>query len=191
MADIPLALAIAGTVSPAVAGAIPVIIAWIRDSGRDKRDRAERAEADRARLERKKRNACVKLLRLARDFRALVENTCDSRGPDLSANAEQIRQSAADISSQADEVGFMISETEAAASSLAAAARGLAEKIADSKNREFGASILAPDFTRFDRCFDKLKADARAACGYPAPFSTENLEDSIDGGERRELTSGE
>jgi hypothetical protein len=189
MADVPLALAIVSTVSPVVAGAIPVVVGWIRDSGRDKREQAERAEADRARHEQKKLRACVKLLRLARDFRVLVQNTCDSRGSDLADYAEQIRQSAANISGQADEVGFIVSETEAPASSLATEARMLAETIADSKNREFGASILTPDFTTFDQCFDKLKAVARAACGYPATVTVESAGNSIEDGELRELTS--
>src|SRR5580658_4653982 len=119
MADVPLTLAIISTVAPVVAGAIPVIVGWIRDSGREKRELGERDAAEAARLEREKREACVKLLRQARDFRVLVENTCDSRGSDLAIHAQQIRKAAADITGQADEVGFMVFVTEATANCLA------------------------------------------------------------------------
>lgn len=174
MADVPLTLAIVSTVSPVVAGAIPVVVGWIRDSGHDKRERAERIEAERVRLEQKKRRACVKLLRLARDFRVLVENTCDSRGSELDANAQQIRQSAADIIGQADEVGFMVFATETAASALAAEARKLADQIADRKNRELGESLLSPNFTKFNGCLMDFREAAQKALGYPTAVTPES-----------------
>jgi len=186
MADVPLALAIISTVSPVVAGAIPVIVGWIKDSGNDKRERAERAEAERTRIEQKKRRACVKLLRMVRDFRVVVENTCESRGSELAAHAEQIRQFAADINGQADEVGFMVFETEAAASSLAAEARRLVEVIADSKVKALGASIPSPDFTTFDRCLAEFRATAQTAFGYSAA-PVVGSSDDVAGGERSEL----
>ena len=177
MADVPLTLAVISTVAPVVAGAIPVIVGWIRDSERDKRERAERVEAERVRLEQEKRGACVKLLRLARDFRVLVENTCDSRGSDLASYAQQIRRSAADITGQADEVGFMVFATEAAANSLAAEARILADTIADGKNRELGASLLSPNFTKFDRCLEEFKIAAQGAFGYLVAFTAGSADD--------------
>ena len=107
------------------------------------------------------RRQCVKLLREARDFRVLVEDTHDSRGSDLVTNVRQIRQFAAEIGSQADEVGFMVLAVETAASSLAAETRMLAAAMADSKNRKLGVS-LSPDFARFDQCLTEFKAAAQA-----------------------------
>lgn len=177
MADVPLTLVVIGFVSPVVAGGIPVIAGLIRDSGRDKRERAERVEAERVRAEQEKRHACVTLLRLARDFRVLVENTCDSRGSDLAANAQQIRQAAADITGHADEVGFMVFATEAAAVCLAAEAHTLANTIAHGKNRALGASLLSPDFTTFDRCLGEFKEAALAALGYPTASNAKRAGD--------------
>jgi hypothetical protein len=177
MADVPLTLAVIGFVSPVVAGGIPVIAGLIRDSGRDKREQTERAEAERIRVEHEERRACVMLLRLARDFRVLVENTCDSRGADLAANAQQIRQAAADITGQADDVGFTVFATEAAAVCLAAEAHTLANTIADGKNRALGASLLSPDFTTFDRCLGEFKEAAQAALGYPTASTAKDVKD--------------
>jgi hypothetical protein len=163
MADVPLTVAVISTVSPVVAGALPLIIGWIREAGREKREQVERLAVQRLRLEQEKRGECVKLLRLARDFRVLLENTYESRGSDLAARALQIRQAAADITGQADEVGFMVPAAEATASSLAAEACSLAGAIADINNRALGASILSPDFTGFDKFLAEFKLAARAA----------------------------
>lgn len=141
---------------------------WIRDSGHDRREQASRAAAHRERQEREQRGECVKLLRQAWEFRVLVQNTCDARGTELAAYAKQVRQSAADITCQADEVGFMMFATETAANSLAAEAHLLAGTIAGAENRELGASLLSPDFTRFDRCVAGFKAAAQGALGYEA-----------------------
>jgi len=168
MADVPLTLAIISTIAPVVAGSLPVIGGWVRDSGHDRREQADRAAAYRERQEREQRAECVKLLRQARDFRVLVQNTGEARGSELATYAKQVRQSAADISCQADEVGFMIFATETAANFLAAEAYLLAGTIADGKNRELGASLLSPDFTTFDRCLASFKAAAQVALGYEA-----------------------
>lgn len=163
MADVPLSLAIISTITPVIAGVLPLTVGWIKDAGRDKRAAVERIRLEQSELVRKKREQCVKLLRLTRDFRVLVENTYDSIGPELDTNAEQVRQSAADIASQADDVEFMVPEAETEALSLAAAARLLAAPVADKKNRELGSSLLSPDFTEFDQCLAEFKQAARAA----------------------------
>jgi len=165
LADVPLTLAVISTVSPVVAGAIPLVIGWIREAGHDKRAEAERLARERLRLAREKRGECVKLLRLARDFRVLVQNTYDSHGSDLAANAQQIRKSAADITDQADEVWFMVPAAESAANSLAIEAGLLAATLADIKNRVHGASLVSPDFTKFDRCLEEFRETARVALG--------------------------
>lgn len=163
MADVPLSLAVISTITPVVAGALPLTVGWIRDAGRDKRAAAERLRAQQSQLARKKRAQCVELLRLARDFRVLVENTYDATGTELDAHAEQVRQSAADIASQADEVEFMVPGAETEALSLATAAHLLAAPVAEKKNRAHGSSLLSPDFTKFDLCLEKFKQAARAA----------------------------
>jgi hypothetical protein len=169
MADVPLSLAVISTITPVVAGALPLTVGWIRDAGRDKRAAAERLRAEQSQLARKKRAQCVKLLRLARDFRVLVENTYDSTGTELDAHAEQVRRSAADIASQADEVEFMVPGAETEALSLATAARLLAVPVAAKQNRAHGSPLLSPDFTEFDRCLAEFKQAARAALsGEPA-----------------------
>ena len=165
MTDVPLSLAVISTITPVVAGALPLAVAWIRDTGRDKRAAAERLRTEQSQLARKKRAQCVKLLRMARDFRVLVQNTYDSSGIELDAHAEQVRQSAAGIANQADNVEFMIPEAENEALSLAGAARRLAAPIADKKNRTLGSSLVSPDFTEFDRCLQRFKQAARVALG--------------------------
>ena len=183
MADVPLTIAVISTVSPVVAGAIPVILGWIRDSRRDTREQEERVAAERMRLEQEKRGECVKLLGLARDFRVLVEDTCDPGPSDLVVNIRQIRKSAADLTGLADEVGLMVFSIESPASSLADEARILADTVADAKNRALGASLLSPDFTRFERCLAEFKAAVRVAFGYPAPVTAESA-DNVGAAER-------
>jgi hypothetical protein len=180
MADVPLTVAVISTVSPVVAGALPLIIGWIREAGREKRGQGERLASERLRLEQEKRGECVKLLRLARDFRVLLENTYESRGSDLAARALQIRQAAADITGQSDEVGFMVPAAEATASSLAAEACLLAGAVADIKNRALGASILSPDFTRFDKFLAEFKVAARAALDDRAAFTVDSADKEGD-----------
>jgi hypothetical protein len=186
MADIPLAVVIISTVSPVVAGGLPLVIGWIRDSGRDKRESEERLAAERSRLAQEKRGECVTLLRLARNYRVLVENAADSSGSDLVTYAQEIRQSAVDITGQADEVELMVPAAETTASSLAAEARLLAAVIADRKNRVRGEALVSPDFTRFDRCLAEFKAAAQAALG-DRPAVTARGAIEVESGERPRL----
>jgi len=190
MPDVPLSLAIISTVTPVVAGALPLTVGWIRDSRREKRAAMERIREERSQLAREKRLQCVSLLRLARDFRVLVENTYDSTGPELDTNAEQVRQFAADIAGRADEVEFMVSGAETEALSLAEAARLLAAPVADKKNRAHGASLLSPNFTEFDRCLAKFKRAARVALGdQPDAFAGSFEVDKVVAGDRPVLES--
>jgi hypothetical protein len=189
MADVPLSLAVISTITPVVAGLLPLTVGWIREAGREKRAAAERLRAEQWQLARKKRAQCVKLLRLARDFRVLVENTYDSTGAELDAHAERVRQSAADIASQADDVEFMVPAAETEALSLATAARRLAAPIADKKNRAHGAPLLSPNFTEFDRCLAEFKRAARAALGdQPAAIGRGGV-DELGAADRLEFES--
>lgn len=171
---VPLSLAVVSTVTPVIAGVLPLVGGWIRDSGIDRRAAAERRSLQQSELARKEHDQCVRLLRLARDFRVLVENTRDSRGAELDANAGRVRQSAADIAGQADEVEFMVAGADAEALALAGAASDLAAPVTDRRNREHGEALVAPDFTEFDRCLAAFKQAARMALGYRAPGNRDN-----------------
>jgi hypothetical protein len=163
MPDVPLAVAIVGIITPAVTGALPLVIGWIKDGGRDKRDRAERLAAERLRLAQEKRGECVKLMRLGREFRVLAENAHEFQGDDLTARLQEIRQSAAVLTGHADEVGFMVPETEAAAGALAAEAGLLVATLSGNRNRSGGAPLPPPELKRFDECLDEFKAVAQSA----------------------------
>ncbi|MBO0803757.1 MAG: hypothetical protein J2P25_11885 [Nocardiopsaceae bacterium] len=144
---------------------MPLTVGWIREARRDRQAEAERLRLERAELVRKRREQCVRLLRLARDFRVLVENTHESTGPELDANAVRVRQSAADIASQADEVEFMVPGTGTEALALAAAARELGAPIADKENRELGLLSNPPVFKEFDQCLAEFTQTSRMALG--------------------------
>jgi hypothetical protein len=159
MADIPLAAYIIGTVSPVVAGALPLFVGWLRETGRDKRERAERLEQERA-------GQCVDLLTRARNYRVLQENAEDSSGDELIAYCKEIRQAAADITGQADKVEIMVPLTGDTASMLAAEARTLAAAMTNKANRARNETLIPPDFTRFDRRLDEFKAATQLALGH-------------------------
>jgi hypothetical protein len=190
MADVPLAVAVIGTITPVVAGALPLFIGWFKEGGRDKRERAERLEAERLRLAQEKRGECVKLLRLGRDLRVLMENAHESQGDDLTLRLQEIRQSAAGLTGQADEVGFMVPETEAAAGALAAAAGRLVITVSENRNRAGGAPLMPPDFERFDRCLAKFKADAQAALS-PQPAPRAAIADGVMGAQLPRLVAAD
>jgi hypothetical protein len=158
VAEVPLTLAVISTVAPVVAGALPVVVGWLRDNGRDRRDRADRRAEE-------MRSQCVTLLRLARDFRVLVQNTYDSRGPELIDNAQHIRQSAADIAVAADEVSFRLPAAQAAAKSLADQAGFLAATFAAGENTEYGAPLSPPAFADYDASLAEFRTAALAALG--------------------------
>jgi hypothetical protein len=188
MPDVPVAVAVIGTITPVVAGALPLVIGWIKDGGHDKRERAERLEAERLRLAQEKRGECVKLLRLGRDFRVLMENAHESQGDDLTARLQEIRQAAASLTGQADEVGFMIPATEATADALAAEAGVLAVTVSKKRNRAGGAALMPPNFERFDQCLGEFKAAALVALNGQFALAAGQPDGVIDG-QRPSLTS--
>jgi hypothetical protein len=147
--------------------AIPIVTSAIQANEKDKRDRQERAELERQRLLREdqrllqeRRKECAALLRMARDFRVAVENSYESRGADKTARAWGIRQSAADISGQADEIGMLVPELNAAAEALAGATSDLVEIVADEKSLLLGASTQRPDTAELTRRMKAFKAAA-------------------------------
>src|SRR6266700_1655952 len=152
MTDVPFAVAVIGIITTAFAGAVPVVTGWIERRGKDKREQADRRAAERLRVDAERlhvaqenRGECVKLLRLTRDFRVQLENAHESQGDELTIRVREIRQSAAVITGQADDVGFMLPETEASASALAIEASLLADMLSDEKNRALGAPLEPPD----------------------------------------------
>jgi hypothetical protein len=190
MADVSFAVAVIGTITTAFAGAVPVVTGWIERRGKDKRERAERLEGVRLRLAQEKRGECVKLLRLGGDFRVLMENAHESQGDDLTPRLQEIRQSAAGLTGQADEVGFMVPETEAAAAALAAEAGRLVATVSKNRNRAGGASFLPPDFETFDRCLADFRAVAHAALS-PPPAPAAGIADGVTGADLPQLVAAD
>lgn len=188
MTDVPFAVAVIGTITTAFAGAVPVVTGWIERRGKDKREQADRREADRLRADaerlrvtQERRQECVKLLRLGRDFRVLMENAHESQGDDLTARLQEIRQAAASLTGQADEVGFMIPATETTADALAAEAGVLAATVSKKRNRAGGAALLPPNFERFDECLGEFKATALEALNGQLALAAGQSDGAIDG----------
>lgn len=170
MADVPLYVAVITAGASVVSGSIPLLINWARDSGREKRAAAERLEREQSELERKRREQCVRLLRLNRNFRVLIESAYGANGSEPGPQAEQVRQSAADIATQADEVEFMVPGIDTEVIALASAASHLVSN-AEEKHHEHGAALTPEDFSEFDQCLGLFKKAARARfSGLPEPL---------------------
>lgn len=151
MTDVPLYVAIITAVTSVISGSVPLVINWARDSGRGKRAAAKQLERERSERERSKREQCVRLLRLSRDFRVLVESAygVNSSAAARVRSTEEVRQSAANIASQADKVEFMVPGVDAEVLALAAAASRLVSA-AEGKHQDHGAPLAADDFAEFD-----------------------------------------
>jgi hypothetical protein len=162
MPDVPLYVAIVTAGTSVISSAVPLVIGWAKDTGREKRAEAKELMRGQAEVAGDRRELCVNLLSLARHFRVLMENVYDSRGPVLAPKVEQVRRSVADIASQADKVEFNVPKAGTAAVSLADEARKLA-LTAEEKNREHGSSLVSSDFTKFDDCLEAFKDSARSA----------------------------
>jgi hypothetical protein len=164
MPDDLLYVAIITACTSIISGAVPLVIGWVRDAGREKRAEVKELTREQKDAVEERRELCVDLLSLARHFRVLMENAYDSRGPVLDPNVEQVRESVADIASQADKVEFNVPNAGTAAVSLANEARKLA-LTAEEKNREHGSSLVSRDFKDFDDCLEAFKVSARSALG--------------------------
>lgn len=169
MADITLSVALITAGTSVVSVSVPLVINWARDAGRDKRAAAERLTRERAELARKKREQCVSLLRLTRDFRVLAGSVYGPHGSVSqesagAKSAEDVRQSAADIASRADEIEFMVPGVDAEVLALAAAASHLVTT-AEEKHREHGSALVPADFEELDEGLEKFKQAARATFG--------------------------
>ena len=162
MPDDLLYVAIITACTSIISGAVPLVIGWVRDAGREKRAEVKELTREQKDAVEERLELCVDLLSLARHFRVQMENAYDSRGPVVDPNVEQVRESVADIASQADKVEFNVPKAGAAAVALADEARKLA-LTAEEKNREHGSSLVSGDFTKFDDCLEAFKDSARSA----------------------------
>jgi hypothetical protein len=162
MPDVPLYVVIATAGTSVVSTAVPQVIAWARDAGREKRAEAKEQMRKQQEDVGGRRELCVSLLSLARHFRVLMENVYDSREPVLDSDVGRVRRSVADIASQADKVEFNVPKAGIAAVSLADEARKLASA-AEEKNREHGSPLVSDDFVKFDDSLGAFKESARSA----------------------------
>ena len=162
MIDVPLYVVIVTAGTSVISSAVPLVLGWAKDVGREKRAAAKELTREQAEAAVDRRELCVKLLSLARHFRVLMENAYDSRAPVLDPDVARVRESVADIANQADEVEFNVPKAGTAAVSLADEARKLA-LTAEKKNREHGSSLAFDDFRKFDDCLEAFKDAARSA----------------------------
>ena len=116
------------------------------------RDRTERREAA-------VRQACVDLLRSARDLRVQVANTAAYHGAEMGLRLERIRQLDADSALHADEVALLVPASIAdSAAILAAAVSRLATSTQANVKSDLAASIREPDFVELDSCITDFSA---------------------------------
>jgi hypothetical protein len=171
MTDVTLYVAIVTAGTSVISASIPLAFGWARDIRRDNRAMEKELARELEKDVREKRELCVKLLRLAHDFRALVRNTYDSNLPagENGLGAEQgigqIRKSVASIAGRADEVGFMVRGTETAARRLAEAAQNLAsytEEHGLPTVEEPGVRSASEFLDEFDDCLKNFKEVSRA-----------------------------
>ncbi len=140
---------------------MPLLIGWAKDEGRQKRAAVKSLTQQQVKEVGKRRDLCVELLHLARDFRVLMENAYDSRDPVQYPDIKQVRQSAADIASQADRVEFNVPGAGPSAVALANEARKLSLTVEET-NREHGASQSPIDFTALDHAIEEFKNSAQS-----------------------------
>lgn len=162
MPDVPLYVVIVTAGTSVISSAVPLVLGWARDTGREKRVEAKELTREKEQFVGDRRELYVDLLSLARHFRVQMENAYDPRKPMLEHNVEQVRELVADIASQADKVEFNVPKARTAAVSLADEARKLA-LTAEEKNRDHGSSLVSSDFTKFDDCLEAFKDSARSA----------------------------
>jgi hypothetical protein len=161
MPDVPLYVVSVAAGASVISIAVPLVIGWARDAGREKRAEAKDLRRKQERFVGDRRKLCVELLSLARHFRVQMENAYGSRVPALDLDVKQIRESVADIASQADEVEFNVPKAGTAAVALADEARKLA-LTAEEKNREHRDPLVPGDYEEFDHCLETFKDTARS-----------------------------
>jgi len=171
----------------ALATLIGVAMPLALTASKDKRDSRERVELEFHRLRQERRAECAALLRAARDFGVKLQNGYEYHGPDMTERAWDIRQRAADISGQADQIGLLIAGLAAVADSLADEVNRLVGIATDPKTLKMGASAqpAPPDITELGQRVSAFKSAAQAAL-YSEPVPPESS--LVDGERLRELT---
>ena len=162
MPDVPFYVAILTAGTSVVASTVPLVIGWARDAGREKRADAKELMHKQQEIAGDRRELCVDLLSLARQFRVLIENAYDSRPSAFDPDVGQVRNAVAGIAGQADKVEFNVPKAGAAAVALADEARKLAQT-AEERNREHGSPLVASDFVKLDDALEAFKEAARSA----------------------------
>jgi hypothetical protein len=150
MTDISLYVAIVTAVTSVVSVSVPLLFGRAREIRREKRDEAKEVRREREELVGGKREQCIKLLGLARQFQVLVVSSTLERDEKV----EQVRRSAAEIASQADIVEFNVPSAGAAAVELTIEAKKLAA------DTEQSGSPKSAALNRFDRLIDAFKETA-------------------------------
>jgi hypothetical protein len=150
MTDISLYVAIVTAVTSVVSVSVPMLFGRAREIRREKRDEAKELRQEQEELAGEKREQCIGLLSLARQFRVLVVSSRFERNEKV----EQVRRSAAEIASQADIVEFNVPKAGTAAVELTKAAKNLA------LDAEQSGSPKSDALTRFDQLLDEFKETA-------------------------------
>lgn len=150
MADISLYVAIVTAVTSVVSVSVPLLIGRAREIRQEKRIAAKELRREQEKLARGKREQCIRLLGLARQFQVLVVSSTLERDEKV----EQVRRSAVDIASQADIVEFSVPSAGTAAVELTMEAKKLAS------DTEQSGSPKSAALTRFDRLIDAFKEAA-------------------------------
>jgi hypothetical protein len=152
MSQISLYVAITTGAAAVLGAAISPVTTAYQNARQAVRDRAERRDIA-------IRQACVDLLRSARDLRVQVANTAAYHGTEIGARLEQVRQLDADAALHADEVALLVPAGIAeSAAKLARAAGQLAAAAQANVRTELSASIREPSFTELDDCITDFSA---------------------------------
>jgi hypothetical protein len=168
-------VAIISAVAALLGATIPLVTAAVQDSRKNKRDHLERVEMERQRILQDQRKQCAALLRAARDFGVKLQNNYEYHGPETTSRAWDIRQRAADITGQADEIGLLIASLSIVADILADEVNRLVGIAADPQSLALGSSIQPqpPDLTVLGRRISAFKSAAQAVL-YSVPSPPDN-----------------
>lgn len=140
-----LAAIVAGTAAVLGAAISPVSTAY-QNARQAVRDRAEVRETA-------TRQACMDLLSSARNLRVQVANTAAYHGREMGPRLERVRQLAADVDSNSDNVTMLVPVNLAASATRVAAAVSLLLAWTEVNiNSDLGASIRDPDFIELNSC---------------------------------------
>jgi len=152
MPQVSLYVAITTAVAAVLGASISPVSTAYQNARQAVRDRAERRDTA-------IRQACVDLLRSARDLRVQVANTAAYHGTEMGARLERVRQLEADAASHADEVALLVpADIAESATKLARATAQLAASAQANVRNELSASIREPNFNELNDCITDFSA---------------------------------